>query len=868
MGGCLVLFMVMIALSPAAAWSFDPSDPLMRVGAGSGAADAGLKGGEGPRSSPAADLERTKSREELFMEVFKHPPPSVPLEMTLPLFVQGNPCGQTRAVLQADGTDLRLPFAFVIPCLGEIVKPEVIDALGATADPSGMISTAALEDAGLVVVFDKRRLCVSITVPDDLMGTRVHRLSGVRPGPDPSSAMKPSPLSGFVTVNARQRWSYPQESVDTDGHRGALAADFDSAVHLEGVVLEGAVSFLEEQARPLKRGDVRLVYDDPGDLLRYSAGDLRYPVVGYQSTIPMAGLGVSRDFSLKPHVVAYPVRQFEFYLDTPSKVEVWVNDALTGTLNLDAGMHDIRDFPFSSGQNDVRIVITDIYGRTQELAFSFIQETTLLAEGFSQFSCNVGVPRVTSAESIVYEEDEAAFSLFYRRGLSDVFTSGAYVQGIRDRGLMGAVGTWATGAGVVNLDAALGFARHRDRGIAGKLAFVHRPRPTSTSPAVSLQLEAEYVGSGFCRPMDLFGNDGNDLRLAGYVAVPLALGFSSSLGAGYTFTGGKDARDRYELSAGLRRLWFNKKVSTSLAVQGLRDVDGGHEKRVFFGLVWMFPDEKQSVSAGMASGGSHDLQWDYGPASSSPGNVHAQVKVGRRSEQESLRAKAGYVGNCGVVEVSQEVIHPSDPSQADVLNETTLSLGSSLVYVDGYWALSRPVNQGFVLVKGVKNLEGVQVAVNPGPEGCQAVSSTYMPGVLPTLSPYNIRNLRVEPVDPPEGFLPERTSYTLFPTYKSGYAITVGSDPTVIVVGVQRDRETGEPLGHQVIEVRRVPQGDGQPVRTFTSRSGRFQLIGLTPGSYEITPTDPSCRGSAVIVIPDGVQGVFDAGTVTLPGPS
>ena len=73
------------------------------------------------------------------------------------------------------------------------------------------------------------------------------------------------------------------------------------------------------------------------------------------------------------------------------------------------------------------------------------------------------------------------------------------------------------------------------------------------------------------------------------------------------------------------------------------------------------------------------------------------------------------------------------------MNQSAVTLQSALVYVDGNWAVSRPVSQGFVLVKGIKNLEDSQIAINPGSDGYQAVSSRYGPAVLPSLSPYNIK---------------------------------------------------------------------------------------------------------------------------------
>ena len=59
-----------------------------------------------------------------------------------------------------------------------------------------------------------------------------------------------------------------------------------------GVKMDGWVEIKDPAAIEIVdgRGDVRLVYDLPQRALRFTAGDLRYPVVGYQTPLPAAGI--------------------------------------------------------------------------------------------------------------------------------------------------------------------------------------------------------------------------------------------------------------------------------------------------------------------------------------------------------------------------------------------------------------------------------------------------------------------------------------------------------------------------------------------------------------------------------------------------
>lgn len=836
-------------------WGFDPDDPTLST------KSPNIADTPSQTLTPA-DISSPKDRDELFMEVFKKPPSKVPLEMAVSLVVQGKSFGKISMSFSDDRTDFFFPSSPVMVALSEILKPDIFKELGKKADPQGRLSKRVLEETGITVAFDKRRFSLSILVPDDLQGMQIHHITGIMIDPAAVDALHPNPFSGYVNMNAKEGWCYPQQSGINNEHRAPMVVDFDSAWNWHGLVLEGSASYLESYEHPLQRGDVRLVYDNPKDLLRYSAGDLQYPVEGYQTTFNMGGIGVSRDFSLQPYINAYPVSQFEFYLDTPATVDVWVNETLTGSLHLASGTHDIRDFPFSNGQNDVRIVITDIYNRIQVLRFSFIQDTSLLASGLSQFSYNAGLRSTFKDNSYRYATDEPALSLFYRKGYSDVFTMGGYLQGIPDQGLAGFEGVYAVPLGEFTFDTALSAVKDENQGLASKFTFTHKPNPNHTGSDVSWQLGIEYLGHGFTRITDTCPNDTASLNLSSYMIIPLGSGFSSGIGAGYTFAWGDDASNQYTLSGSLNKTWF-KNLNSNLTVQYKRDRDGKINTDVFFGLVWMFSN--QSLAVGMASGGRHNMQWDYNQSSSVPEKVYATASENHDSSQDQYEAKLGYVGNRGIVELSQtyEDLHYQENRYHT--NQTDITLQSALVYVDGNWALSRPVSQGFVLVKGIKNLQDSEIAVNPSSDGYQAVSGRYDPAVLPSLTPYNVKKVEVQPLDPPPGYLVEKPFFTLFPTYKCGYALYVGSDSMVVVIGSLVVGTSGEPFGHQSIEIVSLNDPKAEPLQTFTNRKGQFQLLGLKPGNYEIRPDESSGMGTVTFQIPEGTEGIYRIGSLALP---
>jgi outer membrane usher protein len=136
--------------------------------------------------------------------------------------------------------------------------------------------------------------------------------------------------------------------------------------------------------------------------------------------------------------------------------------------------------------------------------------------------------------------------------------------------------------------------------------------------------------------------------------------------------------------------------------------------------------------------------------------------------------------------------------------------------------------------------------------------------VLADLPSYRLRDVHVEPVDAPLGATPDRTNFLLAPTYKSGFLLKLGREPSIIAVG-RLVNDAREPVAHLQIEIRRLDQPGGLPASTFTSRSGGFQLPDIKPGRYEILAPDNPHWGRVTVTIPATRDGLFRLGDVILP---
>lgn len=798
-----------------------------------------------------------KIREELYRKVFNMAPPKLPTDIYVSLLINGKKEGKIKITFSEDRSDIYFPGSQIIVVLSDILKPEIHNEIVGNIDSERRLTRRLLEKVGIPTVFNARKYQLSITVPKEFRGTQVLRLFGKEVDPYTVDAIAPNPFSGYLNFNAKEMFKYPQLNA-CNSARQPLGVNLNGALNWNGLVLEESAYYQESSVTPLQRNDIRMIYDRPKKSMRYTAGDLRYPTVGYQSVVNIGGIGISKDFSLQPHVNSYPVSDFEFFLENPSEVEVWINGSLARTLQLDPGSHDIRGFSFSTGENDVELKITDISGQEQNLQFSFVHEPALLAPGKEQFSYNLGLRRRIKDMDYIYDIKAPILSLFYRRGVNNFLTLGGYSQVNSRQALVGIEGIRALPVGKFQFDLAGSIIEGIGTDLAAKLSFKHLPKPPRTRSGLRWRTDAEYIGNRFGRIMNSVPNNSAVMKLSSSVSFPLGYDAYAGMGGRYTIMRGHDLHDTFTLSSSLRRTWM-KHLKTNVTVQHSRDRSGWASTDILVGMFWSFFSENHGFTVSKTTDRDIELRWDNRNSSTVPGKARASATAKSGSERNEYRMKMGYTGNQGFTELTHRLTDPNNQNNKGLQHQTSITLQSALVYVDGNLAFSRSVTDGFVLIKNVENLKNSTVAVNPSSRGYQAKSNRLGPAVLNYLPSYRLKKVIAKPIDPPLGYIPQKTHFTLFPTYKSGYVLYLGSEKTIIVIGSLFD-ENGEPITNQLIKVISLDDSQAEPLIAFTNRKGQFQLLGVKSGRYEIRPAESSKWKPVSFEITEGKEGIYRLG--------
>jgi len=774
---------------------------------------------------PAASVEQSaETEDELFERVFGRPR-SHSQAVTVPFFINDQPQGQV-IVLASGGRASQIQAAPLLDSTAPILQADLQTRLVTAVDSEGYLALDQLQQLGMAVIFDQSQLELYVQIPPALRQTNVIDPTGLPP--EAAQALPISTVSGYVNILAGEDivWSGSGRT-----GRQPLRLSFDGALNISGWVLEGQANWIEGADPAFTRGDLRLVHDDPANALRYVVGDLTIPVSGaFQTVVPLAGISVSRNYSIQPYRVTRPTGEFTFFLERPSRVDVYINGVRVQQLQLEPGPQDIRNLALSTGANDIQLVITDDLGQVQQLDFSAALAGSLLAPGLQQFSYNFGFPSETVNGQRQYQWEEPQLSLAHRWGVSSTLTVGVYTQLTPTFQMIETDGIWASGIGNWAWDVAASHTAELGTGLAARLQY--ELPPNAQDPASrTFRAAAEYRSDGFTT---LGSTSPSDDWLILSAAYSQKIFDDASLNLGGVYRLGRDGPDTYAFNAGLSSSLGNN-LTGSLNLNYSRDQTGQEEARVFLGLSWLLTEQNQSVSLNSRLSNTDDmssqLTWSRSPERRI-GGTGLSFDLSRGSQGYDLLGRLNYTDYRFELGLTQDISWPSQPDTT-MTNTSRLTVGTALVFADGHFSWSRPINNSFVMVVPSERWRGQRIGVNPDQEDYLAVVDQFGPAVLPDLQPYYVSRVTLEAPEAPLGYDLGPNEYIVMPSYRSGTVIQAGTEATVFIRGVLVD-ESGAPIELQAGEVVSISDSDWLPQPLFTNRVGRFALMGLTPGQYEI----------------------------------
>jgi outer membrane usher protein len=271
------------------------------------------------------------------------PAPAALQDVMLAITVNGSAPGEPVALLR--GAD------------GSIYVPQRLLAEWRLRDPATAVLTrdgqyfVRLDSIrGLKLMIDEAAQSLTITAEPQLFAPVRLAYASVQPGEEVVSG-----TGAFLNYDA---------SAEVVSGTPALGAAVEVGVFTRyGVGISNFVGHGSAGKASLVRLDSNWTIDDPAGMrsLRVGDGISRGGVGG----VPMrfGGIQIARNFAVEPGFLTIPLPSLRGSAALPSIVDIYVNDALRGSRDIQPGPFQFDGLPTVSGNGDVQLVVRDLLGR-------------------------------------------------------------------------------------------------------------------------------------------------------------------------------------------------------------------------------------------------------------------------------------------------------------------------------------------------------------------------------------------------------------------------------------------------------------------------------------------------------------------------
>ena len=239
--------------------------------------------------------------------------------------------------------------------------------------------------------------------------------------------------------------------------------------------------------------------------MRTAVGDVALPATGFQNPHVVGGGVIEKNFTLQPDLMNQSMGQKQFILEHPSTVEIFINEQYYKTLHLSTGRYDLRDFPIASGVNDVRITITDNFGRIRELNFPLFADNSLLSKDLHEYRYGMGY--LVSGINHEYDTTQPVFSGFHRLGYTENMTLGVNLQATSEQQLYGAEMRTVNRWGKFTVNAAMSRNAEEHVGSAATFTYGYQGSSIPNHQQRLWEVSTTFKSRYFQAPGDMMGSE-------------------------------------------------------------------------------------------------------------------------------------------------------------------------------------------------------------------------------------------------------------------------------------------------------------------------------------------------------------------------
>jgi hypothetical protein len=624
--------------------------------------------------------------------------------------------------------------------------------------------------------------------------------------------LEPASLSGYVNTSATAGSTRDPQAV---AYGQGASAQFDSVVNAKGFVLEA--SGLAQDGAPFQRDDVRVTKEiDAKSGLKLSAGDLFYPVIGYQSFTKMGGASAYTATAERRGALGGRTGDKQIEVRQPSTLTFFVNDRPVATKKVLPGLYDLTDLPLATGINRVRVLIeADGTGQRQEVRFEDFLSDYGIRAGQGDFAIAAGLVSTDSPGRRAYDSGNAAILLSHRYDVSNTLSLSQYGQNDAYFGLIGALETLRAPGGYAQVDsAASSYGCRQDLGAATRVSYF------KTHPDEFYLLAGDRYSLGLERRLAGFasadtGPQPGQTTGSGAYTFPqwgkLTLGLAASYGAIDSAKG-----ETYSYSGNLSRQVGEAAVT--LTAGRSFSLAAPPDYSVAVSVAWAPGSGQRPVSLNsQQSSSSNSTQLSVGsPSEQGARGILAQSSS---SQSQATSAQATLTTNRAETTFSESL----SQSLADngIRDAWSANTRFAVAFAGGKAAIGRPVQDSFFITDTKADGRAYGLEASGHKAETSALGEALVGFHGPLGSEARAKVGKGDDMGDAGSFYAERS-------WKQGYLVKLkqSAAPTVIAIS-SKDLER---LKGMVMAIRNVKTGESASL--FISSSGEAYVEGVEVGDY------------------------------------
>lgn len=766
--------------------------------------------------------------------------------MDVPVYLNGDEIGTSNVELFVGSGDFKIDPKDVEKQAGKLLSVEGLETLERLITASYMLGDKKeISSEKFHIWFEPKNQSIHVDVAPELLKIQTADVKKDSVHKHKKGATKDIPrsfASGYVNVFAGEKLNKTYFPNYKTSHHQTFG-NVDAVFNLHDWVLQGFAYYVGKTSQGLNRGNVLLTHDFPDKKVRLSFGDINTMGVGYQNTIPITGVSLGKNYRLFTDSTVGPMSRYELFLNVPSKVEVYLDGMLIKIMELKAGPHSLQEFPLVDGMNNVQLKIYSPTGEVRTVDLNYFYSGEVLARGTSEYNVSLGWPSFNEKK----REDGfnqygqfPVFSMTYTIGVASNTSLASYMQATYN--------DFFTGWELVNLNRY--FRSVWDFGISyimGEQTDIRtRWGLFSTNKKGSIwnwKLALEYIGKEFGVLGQIQTRQHKRFTASG--ATSFRLNSAMSLGFVGEFALARKGKAPYYGQVDFST--YLGKYITLKTIGKYERFNSGHDSWTGAFSFDFVPRLKDLALRVNYNSRQKMLIADatYNKKLSNNRSFSASAGYNEAPDARTGTGSLIYEGVRGVLGGSNYLAKLSATNSNSTVNVTNFNIGTAFVFADNVYTIGKPIQDSFVIVAPNKYLKHAPLLVNPNYAGEYQARATYwLPAVLP-LRAYRDAVVNISAEQELVTAALEGTSYQLRPSYKSGSVISLGEPPTYIVEGrfLTREGKLIEEVGGLLIN-----DEDGKVYSFFTDFRGKFQMVGILPGTYTVKMALPGSEPFKVVI--------------------